>query len=55
MGPLALVEDGEQELDPDIADLFDREANVFATELLFQLENPPAWRARPSGERSAAR
>jgi hypothetical protein len=35
----ALVEDGEQELDPDIADLFDREANVFATEVLFQLDS----------------
>ena len=35
----AVVEDGEQELDPDIADLFDREANVFATEELFQLDS----------------
>lgn len=35
----AVVEDGEQELDPDIADLFDREANVFATEILFQLDS----------------
>ena len=35
----AVVEDGEQELDPDIADLFDREANVFATEVLFQLDS----------------
>src|SRR5207249_2541404 len=34
----AVVEDGEQELDPDIAELFDREANVFATEVLFQLD-----------------
>lgn len=34
-----VVEDGEQELDPDIADLFDREANVFATEVLFQLDS----------------
>jgi hypothetical protein len=33
------IEDGEQELDPDIADLFDREANVFATEVLFQLDS----------------
>lgn len=35
----AVVEDGEQELDPDIAELFDREANVFATEVLFQLDS----------------
>lgn len=35
----AVVEDGEQELDPDIADLFDREANVFAAEVLFQLDS----------------
>lgn len=32
----AVVEDGEQNLDPDVADLFDREANVFASEVLFQ-------------------
>ena len=31
-----LVEDCEQALDPDAADLFDREANVFASEVLFQ-------------------
>ncbi|MBK79590.1 MAG: hypothetical protein CMQ43_01550 [Gammaproteobacteria bacterium] len=35
----AVVEDGEQELDPDVADQFDREANVFATEILFQLDS----------------
>lgn len=35
----AIVEDGHQEIDPDIADLFDRKANVFATEVLFQLES----------------
>jgi hypothetical protein len=35
----AVVEDGEQELDPDVAALFDREANVFATEVLFQLDS----------------
>jgi hypothetical protein len=34
----AVVEDGEQELDPEIAEQFDREANVFATEVLFQLD-----------------
>jgi hypothetical protein len=34
----AVVEDGEHELDPDTAELFDREANVFATEVLFQLD-----------------
>jgi len=32
------VEDGDNELSPDAADLFDREANVFATEVLFQLD-----------------
>lgn len=35
----AVVEDSKQNLDPDVADLFDREANVFATEVLFQLDN----------------
>lgn len=35
----AVIEESEQELDPDIADLFDKEANVFATEVLFQLDN----------------
>lgn len=34
----AVVEDCEKTLDPDTADLFDREANVFATEVLFQLD-----------------
>jgi Zn-dependent peptidase ImmA (M78 family) len=34
----ALVEDCEKTLDPDTAELFDREANVFATEVLFQLD-----------------
>lgn len=34
----ALVEDCEKTLDPDIADQFDREANVFAKEVLFQLD-----------------
>lgn len=34
----ALVEDCEQSLDPEVADLFDREANVFASEVLFQLD-----------------
>jgi Zn-dependent peptidase ImmA (M78 family) len=32
----AVVEDSEQTIDPDTADLFDREANVFASEVLFQ-------------------
>ena len=32
-----LVEDCEQTLDPEAAELFDREANVFASEVLFQL------------------
>ncbi|MBX9609841.1 MAG: ImmA/IrrE family metallo-endopeptidase [Gammaproteobacteria bacterium] len=34
----ALVQDSEESLDPDTADLFDREANVFASEVLFQLD-----------------
>lgn len=34
----ALVEDGENNIDPDIADTFDREANVFASEVLFQCD-----------------
>lgn len=33
-----LVEDCEQALDPNAAELFDREANVFASEVLFQLD-----------------
>lgn len=32
----ALVEDCEQTLEPDISDQFDREANIFAKEVLFQ-------------------
>lgn len=34
----AVVQDCEQTLDPEIADLFEREANVFASEVLFQLD-----------------
>lgn len=34
----AVVEECEQSLDPELADLFDREANVFASEVLFQLD-----------------
>lgn len=34
----AVVEASDQNLDPDVADLFDREANVFASEVLFQLD-----------------
>jgi len=34
----ALVEDCEKSLDPSTAELFDREANVFASEVLFQLD-----------------
>ena len=34
----AVVEDCEQSLAPDVADMFDREANVFAAEVLFQLD-----------------
>ncbi len=33
----AVVQDCEKALDPDTADLFDREANVFASEVLFQI------------------
>jgi hypothetical protein len=35
----ALVQDGENALDPDTAELFDREANTFASEVLFQLDS----------------
>jgi len=35
----ALIEDCEQTLDPDIADQFDREANIFAKEVLFQCDS----------------
>ena len=34
----AIVEDCQNSLEPDVADLFDREANVFAAEVLFQLD-----------------
>lgn len=34
----AIVEDCDKALDPETADLFDREANVFASEVLFQLD-----------------
>lgn len=37
-GMYAVVEDCEKSLDPDVADGFDREANVFASEVLFQLD-----------------
>lgn len=33
-----VVEECERSLDPELADLFDREANVFASEVLFQLD-----------------
>lgn len=33
-----MVEDSKDELDPDTADLFEREANVFASEVLFQID-----------------
>ena len=33
-----IIEDSKHELSPDTAELFDREANVFATEMLFQLD-----------------
>jgi hypothetical protein len=35
----AIVEDCEKALDGDTAELFDREANVFASEVLFQLDS----------------
>lgn len=35
----AIVEDCEQSIDPEVADLFDREANNFASEVLFQLDS----------------
>lgn len=34
----AVVEDCEKSLAPDVADLFDRQANVFASEVLFQMD-----------------
>jgi len=34
----SLMEDGESELDPDMEEDFEREANVFASEVLFQLD-----------------
>ena len=34
----AVVEDCDKSLDPHTADLFDREANVFASEVLFQMD-----------------
>lgn len=37
-GMYAVVEDCEKTLDPDVADVFDREANVFASEVMFQLD-----------------
>lgn len=38
-GIYAVVEDCENSLDPDVASAFDREANVFASEVLFQLDS----------------
>jgi hypothetical protein len=35
----AVVEDCAVSIDPDVAELFDREANVFASEVLFQLDS----------------
>ena len=35
----AVVEDCEKTLSPEIADQFDREANVFASEILFQIDS----------------
>ena len=34
----AVVEDCAQSIDPDVAELFDHEANLFASEVLFQLD-----------------
>jgi len=36
---MPVVEENEQTIAPEIADLFDREANAFATEVLFQLDS----------------
>jgi Zn-dependent peptidase ImmA (M78 family) len=33
------IEDCEKTLDPDISEVFDREANVFASDVLFQLDD----------------
>lgn len=33
-----IIEECEQSINPEVADLFDREANVFASEVLFQLD-----------------
>ncbi|MEA9973368.1 MULTISPECIES: ImmA/IrrE family metallo-endopeptidase [Xanthomonas] len=38
-GLYAVVEDCENSLDPDVASAFDREANVFASEVLFQMDS----------------
>ena len=35
----AVVEDCAQSIDPEVAELFDREANVFASEVLFQIDS----------------
>ena len=35
----AVVEDCNHSLEPDVAEVFDREANVFASEVLFQLDS----------------
>jgi hypothetical protein len=40
----AVVEDCEKALDAETAELFDREANVFASEVLFQLIRSTRWR-----------
>lgn len=37
-GLYAVVEDCENSLDPEVADLFDRQANVFAAEVMFQMD-----------------
>lgn len=37
-GIYAVMEDCEKTLEPEIAELFEREANVFASEVLFQLD-----------------
>ena len=35
----SVVEDCAHSIDPDVAELFDREANVFASEVLFQIDS----------------
>jgi len=49
----ALMQDCEKTLDPEITDLFEREANVFASEALFQGESRRAGARREFGIKTA--